>query len=185
MGKDRVLRLFNAFFRGKILIFGHFTGQLLVWDISKKRPWALKRWVTLLSWKKWYFGVNMGWIRVVRLFHDILKKNNFFCILKHSNRIKVTIFIIFLTFTHMEHPSPAVTYPHSRDDHFLSYTCHLWLLPWNNLALEHLTQSPWVFATLTWFYRKNPRNTRVKDQKYDKIQFARSVRAEPQPKWTK
>ena len=160
----------------------------------------------------------MGWIRVVRLFHDILKKNywfldilqannrfetytlednwlkkpyfeftrnNFFCILKHSNRIKVTIFIIFLTFTHMEHPSPAVTYPHSRDDHFLSYTCHLWLLPWNNLALEHLTQSPWVFATLTWFYRKNPRNTRVKDQKYDKIQFARSVRAEPQPKWTK
>ena len=78
MGKDTVLRLFNAFFRGKILIFGHFTGQSLVCDISEKRPWAYKRWVTLLSWKKWYFGANMGWIRVVRLFHDILKRNYWF-----------------------------------------------------------------------------------------------------------
>ena len=43
MGKDRVLRLFNAFFRGKILIFGHFTGQLLVWDISKKTTMGLKK----------------------------------------------------------------------------------------------------------------------------------------------
>ena len=134
----------------------------------------------MIFWGK--YGLDQGSEAVPWHFE---KKLLIFCILKHSNRIKVTIFIIFLTFTHMEHPSPAVTYPNSRDDHFLSYTCHLWLLPWNNLALEHLTQSLWVFATLTWFYRKNPQNTRVKDQKYDKIQFARSMRAEPQPKWTK
>ena len=34
------------------------------------------------------------------------------------------------------------------------------------------------------FYRKNPKNTRVKDQKSDKNQFARPVRAQPQPKQT-
>jgi hypothetical protein len=36
MGRDRVLRLFNAFLRKKILIFGHLTCQLLVWDITEK-----------------------------------------------------------------------------------------------------------------------------------------------------
>ena len=34
------------------------------------------------------------------------------------------------------------------------------------------------------FYRKNPKNTRVKDQKSDKNQFARPVPAQPQPKQT-
>ena len=63
MGRDRVLRLFYAFFRKKILNFGHFTGQLLVWDIIKKWVGLIKMghptiFEKMVFWGK--YGLDQG-----------------------------------------------------------------------------------------------------------------------------